>query len=90
MAAASQRSRQSEELPALQLGVLVRAVGAVALEGTLLDSVQAESGSKGANLDEVVTDIEEHLAGDQGAGALVGVAVEDDGRALDAPAERDG
>lgn len=89
MLSLAQSSGMSKEVPGLKLRVLVLAVGAVALERSLLDRVHVQRGGETVNLDKVLLDIEEHLARDEGAGALLGVAVEDNGRALDAPVHCD-
>ena len=92
MAAASERHGLGQQVvPGLEARLAVLAVVAVALEGPLVDGVDDEAGGEGLDVDALIAgDIEEQLAGEDGAGALVGGAVVDDGRALDAPVERHG
>ncbi|KAI6750046.1 hypothetical protein HG531_007311 [Fusarium graminearum] len=60
---------------------------AVALVGSLLEDVKLEGSSKASNLDNLVLDIQKHLPSDERTSALLGVAVEDYWRALDAPVD---
>jgi hypothetical protein len=85
MAALSKSGGLSEELPTLELSVLALAVCAVALVRSLLENVKLERSSKASDLNNLVLNIQEHLSSDEGTSALLGVAVENHWRALDAP-----
>jgi hypothetical protein len=83
----SESGRLGQELPALEFGVLVLAVCAVALVGPLLGNVELEGSSKASDLNNLVLDIQKHLSSDESTSALLGVAVEDYWWALDAPVD---
>jgi hypothetical protein len=79
-----------EELPGLDVLILMLATNARSLERTLLLGVDLESGSEGVDFDLVLLDIKEHQTTDEGACAVVRRTVEDDRRALDAPVNSNG
>jgi len=75
--------RALQEPPGRQLGGLVRAVGAVRVEGLLHLDVDDEAHLEGLDVEVLVDDIQLQLARQQGAGARGGLAVEDERRGLD-------
>ena len=85
--ALSEGGRLSQELPALELGVLVLAVCAVALVGPLLVNVEFEGSSKASDLNNILLDIQKHLSSNESTSALLGVAVEDYWWALNTPVD---
>lgn len=88
--APSQGDGVCQEIQLLQLGRLGLAVAAVVLEGPLVVDDEVEAGVEGLDVDQVLLDVQEELARDQGTGALLGVAVEDNRRALDVPVNHHG
>ena len=75
------------EGPGLQLRVLVRAVVAVLVEGSLVVNVDLEGGVEAVELDGVLLDLHRHGAAQESASALLAVSVENDGRALQLPVQ---
>lgn len=88
--AAAQTGGVVEEDPGLELGDFVLALVAVALAGALVGGVNGEGGLEAVYIHGVLLDVQEELAGEDGAGAVLAGAVEDDGGALDAPVDGGG
>jgi hypothetical protein len=82
--------RFCEELPGLDVLVLMLAANARGLERTLLLGVDLESGSEGVDLELVLLHIKKHQTTDESACAVVRRTVENDRRALDAPVDSNG
>src|SRR4030088_1130349 len=80
--------RPLEEVPVCELGGLACAVGAVCVERLLHLHVDDESHHEGVNLEVVVGNVQLQLAGEQGARARRGQAIEDQRRRLDPDGQR--
>lgn len=74
-----------DKRPLLQHLVLVLAVGAVRGVWALLGCVHLKGGGEGVEVDRLLLDVQEEQARDEGAGAGLGVVVEDNWRRLDLP-----
>ena len=71
--------RMCEERPILDLGVLVCAVVAVWSERSFLGDVDVESCIESFHLEVVIVDVEVEQPRDEGASAVLGIAIKDGG-----------
>lgn len=78
-----QRDGSLEEVPSGQLGGVIGAVLAMGVEGPLVGVLETQFHADGLNWQKPVMNIEDELAGEQGAGAVFGGAVEDQRGRLD-------